>query len=383
MALLNFDESGKVAERKAKQVSDVESTILHEEQFEHRLAYERKRSERSHQPLLLVLVETCASQEVEQVTHELSQVVSALTPKLRETDTMGWHREHKAIGIILTELSMGDKNAILSTVFKKFSTALQSELSATQFSQLSVSFHFFPDDWREGDPTGGSNDPTLYPDVTTIVEGRRISLGIKRFIDISLSLLLLLMSLPLFLIIAVAIKTTSKGPVFFIQQRVGQYGRRFKFLKFRSMTVNNDCRAHREYVSALIAGKPVYIDARQSSTGVYKLANDHRITSVGKFLRRTSLDELPQLINILCGQMSLVGPRPPIPYELAAYQVWHRRRLLEVKPGLTGLWQVKGRSHVSFDDMVRLDLQYVKTWSLWLDLKILLQTPRAVFRGAY
>jgi lipopolysaccharide/colanic/teichoic acid biosynthesis glycosyltransferase len=104
---------------------------------------------------------------------------------------------------------------------------------------------------------------------------------------------------------------------------------------------------------------------------------------VGAFLRKTSLDELPQLINVLKGDMSLVGPRPPIPYELAAYQTWHRRRVLEVKPGITGLWQVTGRSRVKFDDMVRLDLRYATSWSLWLDLKILLRTPAAVIKGAY
>jgi lipopolysaccharide/colanic/teichoic acid biosynthesis glycosyltransferase len=116
--------------------------------------------------------------------------------------------------------------------------------------------------------------------------------------------------------------------------------------------------------------------------GVYKLTNDKRITPVGKFLRRTSLDELPQLLNVLSGDMSLVGPRPPIPYELATYQTWHRRRVLEVKPGITGLWQVTGRSRVKFDEMVRLDLRYATSWTPWLDLKILLQTPLAVIRGS-
>ena len=115
---------------------------------------------------------------------------------------------------------------------------------------------------------------------------------------------------------------------------------------------------------------------------MYKLTNDKRITPIGKFLRQTSLDELPQLINVLKGDMSLVGPRPPIPYELAAYQTWHRRRVLEVKPGITGLWQVTG-SRVKFDEMVRLDLRYATSWTPWLDLKILIRTPVAVIKGAY
>ena len=118
-----------------------------------------------------------------------------------------------------------------------------------------------------------------------------------------------------------------------------------------------------------------------TADGVYKLTNDPRVTRVGRFLRRTSLDELPQFINVLKGEMSLVGPRPPIPYEVDAYQTWHRGRILEAKPGITGLWQVNGRSRLAFDDMVRLDLRYARSWCLWLDIKILLQTPKAVVLG--
>jgi lipopolysaccharide/colanic/teichoic acid biosynthesis glycosyltransferase len=171
--------------------------------------------------------------------------------------------------------------------------------------------------------------------------------------------------------------------VLFKQYRVGQYGRRFTFLKFRSMRVDNDPSVHREYVTKLIAGDAERIQVNTDGKSVYKLANDPRITRVGAFLRKTSLDELPQFFNVLRGDMSLVGPRPPIPYELAAYQTWHRRRVLEVKPGITGLWQVTGRSKVKFDDMVRLDLRYATSWSPLLDLKILLRTPGAVIKGAY
>jgi lipopolysaccharide/colanic/teichoic acid biosynthesis glycosyltransferase len=144
------------------------------------------------------------------------------------------------------------------------------------------------------------------------------------------------------------------------------------------MYVNNDHSVHREFVTKLI-NKEERADLKSDT--VYKLTSDKRITPIGKFLRKTSLDELPQFFNVLCGDMSLVGPRPPIPYELAAYQTWHRRRLLEVKPGITGLWQVTGRSTVDFDEMVRLDLRYATSWSPWLDVKILLRTPLAVIRG--
>jgi lipopolysaccharide/colanic/teichoic acid biosynthesis glycosyltransferase len=186
---------------------------------------------------------------------------------------------------------------------------------------------------------------------------------------------------PIFLAIAIAIKLSSPGPILFRQKRIGQYGVPFTCLKFRSMHAVNDSQIHKEYVKRFIAGNADAGLSKASNEVVYKLTADPRVTRVGRLLRKTSLDELPQLINVLLGEMSLVGPRPPIPYELEAYDVWHRRRLLEVKPGITGLWQVNGRSRLRFDDMVRLDLKYAQAWSVGLDLKILLQTPRAVFSG--
>jgi lipopolysaccharide/colanic/teichoic acid biosynthesis glycosyltransferase len=146
------------------------------------------------------------------------------------------------------------------------------------------------------------------------------------------------------------------------------------------MYVNNDPKIHREYIESFIAGKT---EAQKSEQGpvVYKIVDDPRVTAVGKILRRLSLDELPQFYNVLLGQMSLVGPRPPVPYEFKIYDLWHKRRVLELKPGVTGLWQVSGRSRTSFDDMVRLDLRYSQCWSIWLDLKILAATPRAVLSG--
>jgi lipopolysaccharide/colanic/teichoic acid biosynthesis glycosyltransferase len=199
-------------------------------------------------------------------------------------------------------------------------------------------------------------------------------------IDIVGSTFALLLLSPLLIVIAALIKLTSKGPILFKQQRLGQFGVAFTFLKFRSMYFQSDAKIHQDYVRQLISAKG---DRRKpdDSGGVYKIKNDPRITRVGKFLRKTSLDELPQFFNVLRGEMSLVGPRPPIPYEVESYDIWHRRRFLETKPGITGLWQVEGRSRVKFDDMVRLDLRYARIWSPWLDIKILLRTPGAVFRG--
>jgi lipopolysaccharide/colanic/teichoic acid biosynthesis glycosyltransferase len=191
---------------------------------------------------------------------------------------------------------------------------------------------------------------------------------------------LVILVLP-FGVLAFLIKLTSKGPVLFRQERIGQYGVPFKFLKFRSMTVSNDTAIHKEYVQKFIAGKVGPDDPGGKAGTNFKITNDPRVTWIGKIIRRASIDELPQFWNVLMGDMSLVGPRPPIRYEMEAYDTWHRRRLVEIKPGITGLWQVQGRSRTTFDDMVRLDLRYSKTWTPLMDAKILLQTPRAVISG--
>jgi lipopolysaccharide/colanic/teichoic acid biosynthesis glycosyltransferase len=180
---------------------------------------------------------------------------------------------------------------------------------------------------------------------------------------------------PALLLIGGLVKLTSKGPVLFRQRRVGHAGREFTFLKFRSMFVNSDPAIHQEYVRKLISQQLT------EANGTYKIMNDPRVTLVGRFLRKTSLDELPQFFNVLKGEMSLVGPRPPIPYELEKYSSWHRRRVFEAKPGITGIWQVYGRSRTTFDEMVRMDLRYVREQSLWLDIKLLFKTPLAVMRG--
>jgi lipopolysaccharide/colanic/teichoic acid biosynthesis glycosyltransferase len=186
---------------------------------------------------------------------------------------------------------------------------------------------------------------------------------------------------PLIAVIAAAIKLTSTGEVLFRQERLGHNGIPFQFLKFRSMYVNNSPHIHREFVTDFIKGKSEAAEQPAGNGKVYKIAVDPRVTPIGRFLRKSSLDELPQLWNVLKGQMSLVGPRPPLRYEFHLYAPWHRRRILEAKPGVTGLWQVNGRSRTCFDDMVRLDLRYARSWSLWLDIVILLLTPFAVFSG--
>ncbi|MGH9344366.1 MAG: sugar transferase, partial [Terriglobia bacterium] len=285
------------------------------------------------------------------------------------------------VGVVFTGLAINDKNSILSTILGRVKFMLRDELVFNQFDQVSISFHFFPDDWDQVQ-NGRPSNPALYPDLMAPGRGKQSLLILKRTIDLAVSALALAIFSPLLLVIALAIKLTSKGPAIFRQQRVGQYGQPFTFLKFRSMYANNDHRIHQKFVTEFINSEAERRLSKVSSEGVYKLRDDKRITRVGSFLRRTSLDELPQLLNVLKGEMSLIGPRPAIPYEVAAYKTWHRRRVLESKPGITGLWQVTSRSRVHFDEMVRMDLRYATSWSPWLDIKILLSTPFAVIKGS-
>ena len=356
--------------------------VLSEEAFRRMIAIERKRTERTNEPFLLMLLECVDRQPPGKLTRALDNLMTALLSATRETDVIGWHRQHQAIGLLFTGLDSDCKNTSLGIILNRVSAVLQDELTFEQFSEISISLHFFPDEWNNGD-SGGPSNSVLYPDMHELEPGKHTKHVVKRAIDIVGSIILLVLTMPLLAIIAIAVKATSKGPVLFKQQRVGQHGRYFTFLKFRSMSDRNDHSEHRDYVTQLIAGKAQRVTTIGSGEGAFKKANDPRVTPLGRFLRKTSLDELPQFFNVLKGEMSLVGPRPPIPYEVAAYQTWHKRRVLQVKPGITGLWQVTGRSRVSFDDMVRLDLQYADFWSLGLDFKILIRTPAAMFKGAY
>lgn len=201
----------------------------------------------------------------------------------------------------------------------------------------------------------------------------------KRITDVMLSGSALLVLAPVWLVIALLIKLDSRGSIFYRQERVGMDGRVFLCYKFRTMHVDTDDSTHREYQQLYIAGRPE-TNLGDDAKPVYKMQGDPRVTRMGGVLRRLSLDELPQLFNVLAGDMSVVGPRPPIPYEVEFYQTAHRRRL-DMKPGLTGLWQVSGRNRLSFDEMVRLDVFYIENWSLWLDLKIMLKTLPVMLRG--
>lgn len=208
-------------------------------------------------------------------------------------------------------------------------------------------------------------------------KGRRLA---KRAFDTAVASLLLVVLSPLLLLISLLIRLDSRGPALYRQERIGENGRPFTMLKFRSMAQGADTGVHEAYVTDLIRRNVSPGQAEGPGRGVLKRQQDPRVTRMGRIIRKASLDELPQLFNVLRGEMSLVGPRPALAYEVAVYKDWHRRRLASI-PGITGLWQVVGRNQVSFDDMVRLDIEYIERQSLWYDITILLRTPWAMLTG--
>ena len=268
-------------------------------------------------------------------------------------------RRHRVDEVVVLENGRGSASATSvleqcrDTVvqFRIVPDLLQISLDRVDFSEVG------------GVPTIGVRDASI----------RGWNAFLKRSIDVLFSAAVLALALVPMLVIAVLIKRDSRGPVFYLQQRVGKYGRPFMMIKFRCMVTNAD---------------ELWADMVKSMEGsdgrLFKDPNDPRMTRVGRVLRRFSLDELPQFLNVLRGEMSVIGPRPPLAREVAAYEEWHLQRLL-LQPGLTGLWQINGRSNLAFDEMVRLDLYYAENWSPWLDTKILLRTIPAVIlgRGAY
>ncbi len=354
--------------------------IFEEDLFHYFLSLERKRAERARASFLLVLLDLTSFLDDSKCRKLLPQVLSSISATIRETDTMGWHKSGSILGILFMDIPTASRASIVGGMLSRVTGLLYNELKFDQFNLVTVSHHVFPEDW-DCDVAHRPSHPKLYPDIEKRDQTSKTYFWMKRATDLIGSAFGLLLFAPVFLIIAVLIKLGSKGPVFFRQQRIGQFGEPFEFLKFRSMKTGNDSKVHEEYVKQLISGKAERQTTDGNGNGVYKLTQDSRITPIGTFLRRTSLDELPQLFNVLRGQMSLVGPRPAIPYEVQAYDIWHRRRVLDAKPGITGLWQVSGRSRIGFDEMVRLDVRYSMKRSFWLDIKILLLTPCAVIMG--
>lgn len=364
------------------------SGMYQESVFCELLSLERKRSERSRKPFLLLLADFKDFEEGFERLQIARKVGDILSPVTRDTDYKGWYEHGNVSGVIFTGLDVDEENVkiIYELLVEKCRAALGAGLDREEFEKVSLTWHIFPDHFDKA-ITDDPSQEKVYQDILARMAKKTSAHRIKRAIDIIGSLFALLFFSPLFLIIAVVVKSSSDGPVFFKQERVGLLGKRFMFLKFRSMYNDNDPTIHKEFVRNLICGVPNRTGGRKGAKQgcAYKITRDPRVTPVGDILRKTSLDELPQFFNVLRGDMSLVGPRPPIPYECADYDIWHRGRVLEAKPGITGLWQVKGRSRTTFDEMVRMDIRYIRNWSIWLDIKIILQTPMAIItgRGAY
>lgn len=343
--------------------------ILPKLHFLNCLRIEKRRVDRSKAPLSIALFNF--HHKTINKGDQIQEFFKSLLENTRETDIKGWV-DPDVIGLILPYT---DEKGVRRCVEK----VANGELDET----CSVVTGTYPDHLFQKllDKEKGSLD--LFPldlDLDETIKSYRFQYALKRIMDIVGSLIAIVLFSPLMFITALAIKINSPGPIIFKQMRQGKKGARFPFCKFRSMHYNVDDQIHREYVTNLIKGQHEKINQGVGEEPLYKMKNDSRITRVGRIIRKTSIDELPQLFNVLKGEMSLVGPRPPIPYEVEKYEPWHLRRILEVKPGITGLWQVDGRSKTSFDDMVRLDLRYVRNWSPWLDIKILIKTIRAVIR---
>jgi len=352
--------------------------ILDEELFRGVLVKERKRSDRSNQPFGLLLLDVNGGLSADSsVIRDAAS--AALTAAKGDTNIAGWFERPALIGVIVPDIRDSDLGNVCERLVARFRRELAKRLDAETADSVSIRLHVYPELRRAGEEGLSPVDPLLYPELRPRGTRGTIYDAIKRGLDVIGSLTLLAVLSPLFLLIALLVKSRSRGSVIFRQVRTGQMMKPFTMFKFRTMYSDADNRLHHEFVSSLIKANGQLHEP--GNNGLFKLANDPRVTPVGRMLRKTSLDELPQLWNVLRGDMSLVGPRPPLPYEIEQYQPWHRRRVLEAKPGLTGLWQVAGRSRTTFDEMVRLDLRYARTRSLWTDIKILLATPAAVISG--
>jgi lipopolysaccharide/colanic/teichoic acid biosynthesis glycosyltransferase len=343
---------------------------MKEEIFKDVLIRERKRADRSRALLGLLLVTASKDAPVDSSTWDAA--ISAIGAAKRETDVLGWFRAGSSLGVILTDIRCTDR-AIARLLEARIRRELLRGHSAEKTARFSIQLYPYPKPQAE---TAVGPMDLLFENAGAPAKQASLYTTIKRGVDAIGSFVLLAGLSPFLLLIAALIKLTSPGPVLFRQTRVGQNATKFGMLKFRTMYVNADHSIHKAFVTKLINDSPA-----DREPGVFKIVNDPRVTRIGRFLRKTSLDELPQFWNVLRGEMSMVGPRPPLPYEVEQYKHWHLRRILEAKPGITGLWQVTGRSRTTFDDMVRLDIRYAKTRSLWTDVKILLATPAAVVVG--
>ena len=341
--------------------------VLPRLEFARHVDIEKRRTDRSKSPLSLVVFSIDRSGE--RMLKSVDRLLTTLQLNKRENDILGYLGRNR-IALLLVETDASGAEGFIRSMESRTGGLTYSVASGTYPNEIF-------DNLLAGRPA--IPDGSAFAFHETVKHGPW-SRALKRGLDVIGALALLVALSPVMLVAAAAVRMSSPGPVIYKQTRLGRRGVPFTFYKFRSMVVNNDDRLHREYVQSLIKGKLQEINQGDAERPLYKIKGDPRITPVGHLIRKSSIDELPQLFNVLKGDMSLVGPRPPLPYETERYESWHMRRILEVNPGITGLWQVEGRNRVTFDEMVRLDLRYVREWSLWLDIKILFKTVFAVLR---
>jgi lipopolysaccharide/colanic/teichoic acid biosynthesis glycosyltransferase len=344
-------------------------SVLQPGEFSEAVHRETRRSERSRAPLSMVQY-SVAEAAADEPQH-FERLLAVLQHSKRETDLLG-HVGIDTLAILCTDTDDEGARGLVAKLAPFVADLPVAAVTATYPDHLFESL-------ARGTPTAAAFQSLIVPNERVNKVG---DYPLKKPMDIALALIALAIFGPLMLVVALLVKLTSRGPVIFKQPRLGKGGVPFTFYKFRSMVVNVDDRIHREYMANLIRGGHGDPPAADASTASYKMKADPRVTKIGKFIRMTSIDELPQLFNVLKGDMSMVGPRPPIPYEAAHYEPWHLRRILATKPGITGLWQVEGRSRVTFSEMVRMDLRYVRNCSLRIDLKILVKTVAVVLRCA-
>ena len=354
--------------------------VFDEEIFRDTVTRERKRADRSGRAMAMLLIGVQDGRR-DNMPALFAAIAEALAAIKSDIDILGWFERESIMGLIVPELDAakvaGACERLDSELRKEITTRLEGDLS----EELSIRLCVHPESLQFGEEDIQTLDPFLYPELYAWQDRITVFHVLKRGMDILGSLALLIFLSPLFLAIAVLVRCSSRGPVLFRQVRFGQMLKPFMMSKFRTMIADADHAIHHHYVSWFISSSGKEQGKDKDKPKTFKLTNDPRVTPIGRFLRKTSLDELPQLWNVLRGDMSLVGPRPPLWYELQQYKAWHRHRVLDSKPGITGLWQVTGRSRTTFDEMVRLDIRYARGRSLWADFKILLATPAAVIKG--
>jgi len=337
----------------------IDEEVVPGPEFRRELEREKRRAERSRRALSLAVLRVPSEDDARGLVDELLAIK-------RETDLVGW-LDAATLAVLCVDTNAQGCEGFLRKV---------TQLTAGRGVVADAAT--FPEALFDSLARGCAADDDAQAERLIAGEAESTGYAGKRTFDCLFAALALLVVAPLLLLVALVIALDSPGPVIHRQKRLGRGGVPFTFYKFRSMWSDVDDRIHRDFVAGLIRDGDSQAAPPGSRADPYKLSGDERITRVGRFIRKTSIDELPQLFNVLRGEMSMVGPRPPLPYEVADYEPWHLRRILGIQPGITGLWQVEGRSRVGFNEMVRMDLRYLRKCSFALDLRILVRTVRVV-----